>query len=90
MRRFRARVKGMVQGVGFRYFVIQKAIAYQLHGYVKNCPDGDVEVEAEGDEETLKMLFDDLEKGPSLSQVTGVDLEWFENERGFKDFTLRW
>ena len=90
MRRFRARVKGIVQGVGFRYYVIRKAIAYHLHGYVKNCPDGDVEVEAEGDEENLKMLLEDLEKGPSLSSVTGVDVEWLENERGFQDFTLRW
>ena len=41
-------VRGRVQGVGFRYWVLEQARAQGLKGWVRNCPDGTVEVEAEG------------------------------------------
>ena len=90
MSRIQARIKGSVQGVGFRYFVMRKASALNLRGYVRNCYDGDVEVEAEGDKDNLETLVEQLRQGPSLSRVTDVDLEWFDEEKGYKSFTLKW
>jgi len=90
MKRFFARVKGRVQGVGFRYFVMRKASSYNLCGYVRNCQNGDVEVEAEGEKDQLDLLARDLREGPSLSRVKDVRLEWFEDEKGYKGFDLKW
>lgn len=76
--------------MGFRYFVMRKASNLKLAGYVRNCPDGDVELEAEGDEESLKILIDQLRQGPPLSRVDDLKLEWLEEKRGYKDFGLKW
>lgn len=89
MSRIMARVNGVVQGVGFRYFVMRKATAYGLRGYVRNCIDGDVEVEAEGDRAKLEQLIDDLQAGPSCAEVKNVQTEWFEDEKGYHTFTLK-
>jgi len=89
MSRILARVKGMVQGVGFRYFIMHKATTYGLQGYVRNCHDGDVEVEAEGNQEKLLSLIEDLRQGPHLCEVKDVEVEWFEEEKGYQTFTLK-
>ena len=88
MSRIMARVSGIVQGVGFRYFVIRKATAYGLRGYVRNCFDGDVEVEAEGDKLRLEQLIEDLGRGPICAKVKNVQTEWFDDEKGYRTFTL--
>jgi len=82
-------VSGFVQGVGFRYFVMRKASVYNLRGYVRNCHDGDVEVEAEGDTDQLHLLIEDLKQGPSFSEVKDVHVDWFEEEKGYKTFSLK-
>ena len=66
------RVKGRVQGVGFRYFVYKKAIELNIKGYVKNLPNGDLESWGEGEEENLKEFEKALEKGPTLAYVKEV------------------
>ncbi len=80
-------ISGLVQGVGFRYFVKRKADLYGLAGWVRNLPDGRVEVFAQGDETAIKELEKDLWKGPSLARVDEVlefeaqperELHWFE------------
>ena len=83
-------MSGMVQGVGFRFFVIGKAELLKLKGFVRNTNDGDVELEAEGEPENLKTLVEELHKGPSMSRVTNVQVEWFTEEKGYKDFSLKW
>jgi len=65
-------VTGMVQGVGFRYFVERVAASLGLVGYVRNMHDGSVEVYAEGDDEALEALRKRLWKGPSFSRVRDV------------------
>jgi acylphosphatase len=65
-------VEGRVQGVGFRWFVRQRAKAGDLAGFVRNLPDGSVEVAAEGDDELVARLRRDLERGPSGARVTAV------------------
>jgi acylphosphatase len=82
-------VSGIVQGVGFRFFVIRQAEHLNLKGFVRNTSEGDVELEAEGEPGDLKSLVDELHKGPSMSRVTDVKVEWFTDEKGYRDFSLR-
>lgn len=65
-------VTGRVQGVGFRYFVQRRAVELGLAGWVRNRPDGGVEVLAEGPVAALAKLRQALECGPSLARVEHV------------------
>ena len=69
------RVRGRVQGVGFRYFVERAAARLGLTGYAKNLDDGSVEVYAVGAAHTLAELENLLWKGPAYSEVRGVDAQ---------------
>lgn len=81
-----ALVQGRVQGVGFRYFVLEHARELALSGTVRNMPDGSVEVRARGERTGLDRLIELLWKGPRLSRVTHVHLQWdvpLEPREGF-------
>jgi len=81
-------IEGYVQGVGFRYFVLQSAQKYNLTGWVRNRHDGRVEVMAEGELNSLNHLLADLRKGPISSDVSNVDYS-FEDARGdFSRFSV--
>ncbi len=67
--RQRIRVFGRVQGVGFRYFCLQTAQEFGLRGWVRNLPDGSVEMEAEGDEAILQEFLAHVGKGSSWARV---------------------
>ena len=69
----RWRVRGRVQGVGFRYFTQHAAAELGLGGYVRNLDDGRVEVYAVGPEEKLSELAGKLYHGPRWAEVDGVD-----------------
>ena len=82
------RVRGRVQGVGFRYFVEHAASALGVRGYVRNLDDDSVEVYASGSEAQLSGLAGLLWKGPRWAEVRGVD----ESEAAVEDysgFTIR-
>ncbi len=66
-------VSGMVQGVGFRWFVARHARALGLAGYARNLPDGRVEVLVSGPEESLPALEQLLRAGPANAQVERVE-----------------
>jgi acylphosphatase len=66
-------VRGDVQGVGFRYFVREHARELGVRGWVRNRPDGTVEVQAEGDMTSLDQLREFLSEGPVGARVTRVD-----------------
>jgi acylphosphatase len=66
-------VRGLVQGVGFRYYVLRAAEELGLTGYVKNLDDGRVEVYAVGPGEKLSELARRLWKGPAYADVRGVE-----------------
>jgi acylphosphatase len=65
-------VKGRVQGVGFRYFVLRRAEELGLDGWVKNLPDGRVRVEATGSVEAIDRLEELLREGPMGARVASV------------------
>ncbi|MGF1692956.1 acylphosphatase [Photobacterium kagoshimensis] len=75
----KARIKGRVQGVGFRFHTAHEGLKYGLTGYAKNLPDGSVEVLACGHEEAITQLLSWLQEGPKTSKVTDVEadeVEW--------------
>ena len=67
-------VRGRVQGVGFRYFVQQRARRLGLAGWVRNLPDGTVEARAWGEEAALESLRAHLAEGPGHARVEQVDV----------------
>src|SRR5690348_47555 len=83
-------VIGRVQGVGFRYFVIEKAQSLGLHGYVRNDSNGDVEVVAQGRRPALEQLLFQLRRGPSAAQVHDVHTIWREPSEHVSGFHVRW
>lgn len=87
--RLHAVVRGKVQGVYFRAFVEDVAIALGLTGCVRNLPSGmEVEVEAEGDEDKLKKLEERLRIGPSRARVDRVDVEWLDPTGQYDAFRI--
>ena len=66
-------ISGEVQGVGYRYFAQRSSARHQVKGYVKNLPDGRVEVWAEGSSRAVNEFRMDLAAGPAYSNVTGVE-----------------
>ena len=87
MHRVHLRVQGRVQGVGFRYFVLRRAEDLGLTGWVRNLPDGDVEVEAEGPREALQGLIERVREGPAAARVDRVSEQWSEGPRRHDRFT---
>lgn len=81
-------VKGLVQGVGFRYFALKRAREYGINGYAKNLYNGDVEIEAEGEKNLINELIRDLKIGPSRSRVTALNVEEVVNENKYEDFSI--
>jgi len=69
-------VEGLVQGVGFRWFVARRAQALGVRGFVRNLYDGNVEIEAEGDRSLLEELIGEVKVGPRSAHVTNMRLEW--------------
>jgi acylphosphatase len=72
MRTVHLEVSGRVQGVGFRWFVREKARALKLRGWVKNRADGGVEVAASGDPAAIRQFRALLDKGPDGARVERV------------------
>jgi acylphosphatase len=86
MHRVHLTVHGRVQGVGFRYFVVRHARHLQLTGWVRNLPDGAVEVLAEGARSALGSLIDSLRRGPPGADVRRVHERWSEGDAEHSDF----
>jgi acylphosphatase len=88
LHRLHAYVEGYVQGVGFRYFVLRAAQAYNLTGWARNLYDGRVEVMAEGELGDLNRLLVALRKGPHSSDVRQVDYSFSEARGDFSRFSV--
>ena len=79
-------VSGRVQAVAFRDFVRNIAIELGINGYVKNLPDGSVEVLAQGDLQILKVLMNHIRTGPAGSNVVEVYDEWGQVTEEYSTF----
>ncbi|MGA9642074.1 MAG: acylphosphatase [Terriglobales bacterium] len=82
-------VRGRVQGVGFRWFVEREAHILQVAGWVRNNPDGTVEVFAHGTREQLAGLHSRLREGPRAARVDDVHVTDAEPIAGLTAFQIR-
>lgn len=83
-------VKGKVQGVFFRATTSDKAAQLGLKGWVRNLPDGNVEVMAEGEKENLNKLAEWCKIGTDRSVVDSVEIEKLPYENRFTDFQIKY
>jgi acylphosphatase len=88
-RQFEATVHGRVQGVNFRYHTRVQARTLGLGGYVRNMPDGSVQVVARGEEQALRKMLSWLHRGPMLADVRKVDVIWQDAQGTTGDFEVR-
>jgi acylphosphatase len=76
VKRFHVIVTGRVQGVFFRATAREHAKALGIQGFVKNLPDGSVELDAQGEEDSLRDLLHWAQHGPPGARVDNVEVEW--------------
>ncbi len=86
--RARVRISGRVQGVAYRYFAEKYAKSFGITGWVRNLPDGGVEVLAEGGRGDIDRFLARLREGPRLALVDGFDITWEEPAGEFPDFRI--
>lgn len=82
-------VSGLVQGVGFRYFVLRNAHELNLKGYTKNQMDGTVLIVVEGKKFLIESLYDQLKIGPMHAQVKRFNICWGSFTGEFTNFEVR-
>lgn len=81
-------ITGFVQGVGYRQFVKQQARKLGLVGWVQNMPDHSVEAKVFGPLDLVQQLIAACQKGPFLSEVKEVHVEWIESDTIPADFSV--
>jgi len=79
MEKFIIKIYGRVQGIGYRWFILENAKKYNLYGWVKNCDDGSVECGAKGLKEDIDKFIEDIKKHP-LAKITKMDIEKCSDE----------
>lgn len=87
MERYLIKVCGRVQGVGFRYFVQFTASMYNITGLVKNCDDGTVRMEVQGEDQTINKFLSKIRKGDMFIKVEDMvakKIQIIEDDKGFK------
>lgn len=80
--------EGRVQGVGFRYTTEKLALEIGLTGWVKNVPDGRVEVLCEGDRVRIEALVEGLKNSPMGVHIRKVICNWQPSTGEFEDFSV--
>ncbi len=90
LKRAKIIVNGLVQGVGYRYFVIRHADNLNLKGYTQNLFTGEVLTEVEGEFGMINELIKQLKIGPAKSHVTNCVVDWTEYKNEFKRFEVRY
>ncbi len=81
-------VDGLVQGVGFRFYVHRHASSLGLTGFASNLVDGKVEIEVEGDRSAIEELIKLTKIGPRSAQVTNLSVEWKDFQSRYSHFEI--
>ncbi len=84
------KVKGLVQGVGYRAFTMKIANALGLNGWVRNLPDGNVEALFEGEEELVQQALNACRTGPPRARVEHISIDTTHTEGEFRSFEIRY
>ena len=83
-------VSGRVQGVGFRDFARREARRLGLGGWVRNLPDGRVEIWAQGPPGALSAFLEQVRRGPRAARVDGVEVQRAAPSAEYVDFEVRY
>lgn len=83
-------VSGIVQGVFYRAFTREVANSLGLKGWVRNLPDGRVEIIFEGERSLIEIAINKCRKGPPGAQVKDIEIKWESDLEGFQDFRIRY
>lgn len=81
-------VTGRVQGVGFRYFTRLAAKRLGVVGWVRNKPDGSVEIQAWADEETFASFLAEIKRGPRFGRVDQIALTKLDLPANYEEFDV--
>jgi len=81
-------IKGIVQGVNFRYYTQREANKYGLTGWVRNLPDGSVAALFEGEEEKVEAMIQWCRHGPPSAHVTELIVHPEEYKGEFQSFSI--
>ena len=87
--RLEVTVRGVVQGVGFRYFVMQLVRSEPVTGWVANGRSGEVRCVIEGERPDLERLLAEVGRGPAGALVEHVQATWLAATGEFRDFSIR-
>ncbi|MEE9190250.1 MAG: acylphosphatase [Candidatus Neomarinimicrobiota bacterium] len=79
---------GRVQGVWYRKFCFDRANKLNLEGWVKNMPDGSVQLVAQGSRDKLDILISKLNEGPPFSKVENLDVIWLPADNNLESFKI--
>jgi len=82
------KIKGLVQGVCFRYETKRKARQFGVTGWIKNSHDGSVEATFEGEKDSVNNIIKWCHQGPTGAFVKNVDIEYKEYSNKFNDFNI--
>lgn len=82
-------VSGRVQGVGYRWFVVQMASELNITGWVRNLPNQDVEITAHGTKADVDTFIDWVKAGPTRARVLTVSVSDFFSENNPDSFSVR-
>lgn len=85
MKRVNIQIFGRVQGVGFRFFTMQRAKGLNIVGWVTNRSDGSVEIEAQGAEEDINKFIQWCKEGPPSSKVEDIKVKEIETQEKEKE-----
>jgi acylphosphatase len=89
MKQARVLIAGRVQGVFFRGSAADQAKKYGLFGFARNLSDGRVELVLEGGETQINEMIRWCRKGPPLSHVADIEIEWSEAQRLYQGFDVK-
>jgi acylphosphatase len=90
VRRVHCIVRGRVQGVAFRAYTVREARRLGLAGWVRNLPNGCVELVAQGEQRDLETLEAWCHQGPPRASVSDVETQWLDSAGDLGPFSVRY
>ena len=88
LKRLHLLVEGHVQGIGFRFTTIEVASKFPVSGFVRNLPDGNVEIIAEGTESAIHDFCTALRQSRIYRYVTREHVSWSPGRGDIREFSI--
>lgn len=82
-------VSGRVQGVAFRYYARNIASQLGVGGWIKNLPDGKVELLVEGSKNSVEEMVEWCKRGPRMAEVEDIEVDWLPYSGKYNEFQLK-